>query len=69
VETFVVRVWVPAEDDTRATAEMRGFVNHVGSRRSDPFRGIDELLTLLRSGTATRTPEEGKEEPTDRSQR
>jgi len=69
VETFVVRVWLPAEDDTRATAEMRGFVNHVGSGGSNPFRGIDELLALLRSGIGTRTPQEEEEGPTDRSQR
>ncbi len=62
METFVVRVWVPAEgEETEEPARMRGSVNHVGSGSSDPFRGIDELLALLRSGIASpaRRQEEG----------
>jgi hypothetical protein len=48
VETFVVRVFVPAEN---SGLEPAGFVEHVGSHRVESFRGalglVDAVFALL----------------------
>lgn len=52
VETFVIRLWVPAErdqtaEDADATA-LHGIVLHPASGVEIPFTGDDELLGVLR---------------------
>lgn len=51
METFVIRVWRPAEGET--DSPLRGLVEHVrGERR--PFEGPADLLAFL--DTALRPP-------------
>lgn len=48
VETFVIRIWTPAErDDDPERYRLRGLVEHVGSGERDAFRGAGELLAFL----------------------
>jgi hypothetical protein len=48
VETFVIRIWTPAErDDDPDRLRLRGLVQHIGSGEPDAFHGAGELLTLL----------------------
>ena len=49
METFVVRVWVPAEGV--APAPMRGTVQHVTTGETTPFTDEDELVSLLALAT------------------
>jgi hypothetical protein len=44
VETFVVRVFVPAGDEK---LELTGVVEHSGSGRSEHFRGTEGLLGVV----------------------
>jgi hypothetical protein len=48
VETFVIRIWTPAErDDDPQRYRLRGLVEHIGSGERDAFRGAGELLAFL----------------------
>jgi hypothetical protein len=47
METFLVKVWVAA-DDTQPPAELRGVVRHVTTGVETTFRGDAEVLDLLR---------------------
>jgi hypothetical protein len=48
VETFVIRIWTPAEHDGDPQGYgLRGFVEHVGSGKREAFRGAGELLAFL----------------------
>lgn len=47
METFVVRIWQPA-DDVPATG-LHGTVEYVRSATSRPFSGSDELLQIIES--------------------
>ena len=52
METFVVRVWLPAKAPSDAEPELvrlHGLVEHVGTGRSSAFQGLDELEALLLS--------------------
>jgi hypothetical protein len=54
VETFVVRVWTPAQAlaDEVPLGELHGIVERVGSdQRRQAFRSSQELLEILRSAT------------------
>jgi hypothetical protein len=44
MKTFVVRVFVPADN---AELEPAGLVEHVGTRRVDFFRGAHGLLDVV----------------------
>lgn len=46
METFLVQVWVPADDVSR-DGGLRGVVRHVASGTETPFRGDEEVLDLL----------------------
>ena len=49
METFVVRIWAPAdvrERDQRATS-LKGRLEHVSSGRRVIFRGADQLGALI----------------------
>ena len=52
METFVVRLWVPAEDEAEAVEPLRGVLELVGSADATPFSGGEQLLELLRAGIA-----------------
>jgi len=47
METFVVRIWVPAEGAEASVEELHGVVEHIGSGRSRRFVGPTELLSFL----------------------
>jgi hypothetical protein len=47
VETFVIRVWVPAAPEPQAP--LRGIVEHVGTHWSAAFGDGEELLASLGS--------------------
>ena len=44
METFVVRVFVPAENEK---LELTGVVEHSGTGRSEHFRGTEGLLDVV----------------------
>jgi hypothetical protein len=54
METFVVRVWRPAEGQGAggAPGELRGIVLHPSSGVETPFSSEEELLRTLRAGGA-----------------
>ena len=48
METFVVRIWVPADADRCPAPEaVRGFVEHARTGATIRFAGPDELLAVL----------------------
>ena len=48
METFVIRIWTPADsDELSASSSLRGRLEHVSSGRRSSFRGIDELARLI----------------------
>lgn len=49
METFVVRVWTPAETRAEGPFELHGIVEHVGSGEASRFRGSAELFEALRA--------------------
>jgi hypothetical protein len=53
METFVVRVWTPAQAlaDEVQLDELHGIVERVGSDQRQAFRSGEELLEILRSAT------------------
>jgi hypothetical protein len=48
VDTFVIRLWSPADHAADAGDGPRGVARHVGTGRAAAFRSADELLALLR---------------------
>ena len=48
VDTFVIRLWSPADLATGAGDDPRGVARHVGTGRAAAFRDGGELLALLR---------------------
>ena len=50
VETFVVRIWQPADDES--DAGLHGTVEYVRSATSRAFSGRDELMTIIESALA-----------------
>jgi hypothetical protein len=68
VETFVVRIWTPADaaEVEPTTGDVRGRLEHVTSGRGAPFHGTVELGTLIlrelrRSDRRAGRPEEKEE--------
>jgi hypothetical protein len=48
METFVVRVWVPSDqNDGSPDGVLRGFLEHPRSEQSWKFAGADELVEHL----------------------
>ncbi len=47
METFVVRIWQPADEAT--AAGLHGTVEYVRSATSRAFSGSDELLQIIES--------------------
>jgi len=48
VDTFVIRLWSPADHAADAGDATRGVARHVGTGRAAAFRDGHELLALLR---------------------
>ena len=46
MDTFLVQVWVPADDGSRG-GDLRGLVRHVATGTESPFVGDAEVLDLL----------------------
>lgn len=53
METFLVQVWVPA-DDLSLGGDLRGLVRHVATGTETPFRGDEEVLDLLHRVSQTK---------------
>jgi hypothetical protein len=53
METFLVQVWVPADDLSRG-GDLRGLVRHVATGTETPFRGDEEVLDLLHRVSQTK---------------
>jgi hypothetical protein len=48
MQTFLVRVWTPAEGHPASEPQrLRGVVEHVATRRSRPFQGEPDLLAFI----------------------
>jgi len=56
MDTFLVQVWVPADDLSRG-GDLRGVVRHVASGTETPFRGDEEVLNLLHHSSQTKENE------------
>jgi hypothetical protein len=65
VDTFVIRLWSPADHATPGGDDPRGVASHVGTGRAAAFRDGGELLTLLRELPRLAVPDPGPE-PADR---
>ncbi len=65
METFVVRVWVPA-DEAAPRTPMRGIVQHAGTGRVEAFRGSEELLALVAGMAPLRTSDGSPQDPDGR---
>ena len=53
MDTFVVRVWRPSQDEAAdSKPALRGVIARPGSREPEPFRNEEELLTTLRKAVA-----------------
>jgi hypothetical protein len=48
VDTFVIRLWSPADHAADSGDTPRGVARHVGTGRAAAFRDGDELIALLR---------------------
>lgn len=48
MESFVVRVWVPGEDEGAGDdGDLRGVVEQVATGEADPFHSAEELAAIL----------------------
>src|SRR5215208_6520121 len=47
VDTFVIRLWSPADHAADTGDSPRGVARHVGTGRAAAFRDADELIALL----------------------
>ena len=48
METFVVRVWRPGADEVgEPAAPLTGVVEHIGTGRSNPFHGEQQLAEVI----------------------
>lgn len=56
METFLVQVWVPADDRSRG-GDLRGLVRHVATGTETPFLGDEEVLDLLHRNPRTKENE------------
>jgi 2-polyprenyl-6-methoxyphenol hydroxylase-like FAD-dependent oxidoreductase len=48
VDTFVIRLWSPADPAADTGDAPHGIARHVGTGRAGAFRDGDELIALLR---------------------
>ena len=52
MDTFLVQVWVPADDRSRGDV-LHGLVRHVATGTETPFSGDEEVLRLLHRALAS----------------
>jgi hypothetical protein len=62
VNTYIVRVWQPADDRERQL-DLRGVVERIGDDTAIPFRSANELLALLQPRQRGIEPVEEKRTP------
>jgi hypothetical protein len=60
METFVVRVWAPAEPEG-AGPRLRGLLEHIRDGERRPFDGASDLIAQLESAVAASIQESGRE--------
>jgi len=59
VETFVVRVWHPAQGEGGAgESSLHGVIERAGDTQLQPFRNEAELLAALRAAPGLTAPRE-----------
>ena len=58
MESYIVRVWVPPDDDAELAGGLRGLVQHLSTGATRTFRTPEELLAALAAP-------EGSDGPTD----
>jgi hypothetical protein len=68
VDTFVIRLWRPADPAATAAGQPRGVARHVATGRAGAFRDGTELLALLEAlpspeDDRATTPNEPDREP------
>ena len=49
VDTFVIRLWSPADHAADTGDSPRGVARHVGTGRAAAFRDAEQLIALLRA--------------------
>jgi hypothetical protein len=49
METYVVQIWTPPDEEASSPRDLRGFVEHVGSGRREPFRAVAELIAFFKA--------------------
>ncbi len=54
MDTFLVQVWVPADDLSRC-GDLHGMVRHVATGTETVFRREEEILVLLRQAAGKST--------------
>ena len=47
METYVVQIWIRADEEAPSHGDLCGFVEHVGSGRRESFRDSSELLAFF----------------------
>lgn len=57
METFVVRVWTPAEPEHEDAQPLRGLVEHVRLGEQRRFDGAADLLAFLEAAVVASTRE------------
>ena len=67
VDTFVVRLWTPA-DHAAPAGDARGIARHVGTGRWATFRDGSELLALLAELPQLGTQDEDNDDDTNDTQ-
>ncbi|HEV2759338.1 MAG TPA: hypothetical protein VGV86_07180 [Acidimicrobiales bacterium] len=58
MDTFLVQVWVPADDLSRG-GDLRGLVRHVATGTETVFLGDEEILEVLHRTAGARTAVDG----------
>ncbi len=58
MDTFLVQVWVPA-DDLSVGGDLRGLVRHVATGTETVFLGDKEILDVLHRAAGPRTAMDG----------
>ncbi|HEX9824895.1 MAG TPA: hypothetical protein VGB51_10970 [Actinomycetota bacterium] len=56
MESFIVRVWVPGDDEHEVTPGLRGQVQHLATGSTRTFRNPQELLASILEALEARVP-------------
>ena len=44
-----MQIWTPPDEEASSPRDLRGFVEHVGSGRREPFRAVAELIAFFKA--------------------